>query len=397
VGLLLVAASLAIAIGCQSLGVAVALAPFRKSAPEDWAERARLTYPALGALGVGPWILGFISFVFAETLADRLFFSGVRSLSAVCMAASVLAAAFVAARIESILKRRLITLRDWFRHELILGLLFLPHIVVLFSVAFSMPDQFTYEIWTYVLIACAGILFYLFAGGLFVARLLGFTCTPPERLGGITRTSAERLGIAPVPNYLLRWKYANAVAFPLINRMAFSDTALAHLADEELRAICVHEFGHLMESRAVKFLRILSTLTWLPVIFVKPIVNAYGFTGLAITGVAILIGFRAVRALVLAMEKRADALARAHEGEPGTYARALERLYQLNLVPAVTHDRRPTHPHLYDRLVAAHVVPSYPRPKPPSRLRGWMSFLAMLFFGVFLWLIVGVLVRLALE
>jgi hypothetical protein len=52
--------------------------------------------------------------------------------------------------------------------------------------------------------------------------------------------------------------------------------------------------------------------------------------------------------------------------EVQTYARALERIYEVNLTPAVLGGR-PMHPHLYDRLLAAGVQPSYPRPAPPRR------------------------------
>jgi Zn-dependent protease with chaperone function len=394
-GVLVSALALIISIGCQAFGAALALGRAKISTSASWAERARLTYPALRILSIGPWILGFVSLAFAEALARDLSFTAY--LSTACMAISVLAAAFVTSRIESTLKQRPITFRDWIRHELIICSVFAPHIVVIVPVAISMPDRFSVHVWSHVYVACAGILFYLFSSGLFVMRLLGLARTAPERLRQITRISADRLGIAPTTNYLLRWKDANAVAFPLINRMAFSDTALKYLTNEELIAVCVHEFAHLTESRAVKSLRVLSAFAWLPVIFAKPIANAYGAAGLVVAGIAVLLAHRAVRALVLAMEKRADALGGAHEGEPGTYARALERIYEINLFPAVIRDKRLTHPHLYDRLVAAHVVPSYARPGPPPRWRGRISFLAMIVFAVLLWSIPAVIITIILK
>jgi Zn-dependent protease with chaperone function len=395
--LLLISAALVVPVACQWLGAAIALGSFRKSAPEGWAERARLIYPALCTLSFGPWILGLLSLVFVGSFASRLSFSGAHWLSETSMIGSFLIAAAVGARIESDLKQRAVTLMDWIRHDLILGVIFVPHIAVLFVVAVSMPKEFSADVWTYLLIAAAAILFYLFAGGLFVCRVLGLARAAPKRLVQITSVSAERLGVVARPNWVLRWKAANAVAFPMVNHMAFSDTALKYLADDELVAICIHEFGHLMESRSVKCLRVLAVLVWLPIIFVKPIAASYGFVGVVLTGLVVLFIYRAVRALTLAMEKRADALGHAHEGEPGTYARSLERLYQLNLVPAVTHHKNPTHPHLYDRLISAHVVPSYPRPNPPPRLRGRMSFLAMMLFGALLWFIIGGLVTFVLR
>jgi hypothetical protein len=68
------------------------------------------------------------------------------------------------------------------------------------------------------------------------------------------------------------------------------------------------------------------------------------------------------------MEQRADATATRHQADPGQYARALEAIYRSSAIPAVLWGRG-THPHLYDRLVAAGVEPDFPRPKAPSRLR----------------------------
>jgi hypothetical protein len=66
------------------------------------------------------------------------------------------------------------------------------------------------------------------------------------------------------------------------------------------------------------------------------------------------------------MEGSADAAASHHELDPGVYAAALERMYSYSKIPAVLN-RPGIHGHLYDRMVAAGVTPSYPRPAPPSR------------------------------
>ena len=66
------------------------------------------------------------------------------------------------------------------------------------------------------------------------------------------------------------------------------------------------------------------------------------------------------------MERRADALAASH-AEKGVYARALEKLHEAALVPAVLGKRSATHPDLWDRLAAAGAVPSWPKPAPPAR------------------------------
>jgi hypothetical protein len=69
------------------------------------------------------------------------------------------------------------------------------------------------------------------------------------------------------------------------------------------------------------------------------------------------------------LEMRADRLAKLNEGDAGTYARALMRLYEDNLTAVVTK-RKMTHPHLYDRMLAAGVTPDFPRPAPAESMSG---------------------------
>lgn len=78
------------------------------------------------------------------------------------------------------------------------------------------------------------------------------------------------------------------------------------------------------------------------------------------------------------MEKRADQFAIESEFiNPEVYARALERLYQTNQMPAVMPRRsNKIHPDLYDRMLAAGVTPDFPKPQPPSRL-SWTSYMAL--------------------
>jgi hypothetical protein len=88
----------------------------------------------------------------------------------------------------------------------------------------------------------------------------------------------------------------------------------------------------------------------------------------------------------LRLETRADAMAKGNEAETGAYAQALLKLYTDNLLPAVSARKRATHPHLYDRLLAAGVTPDFPRPAPALSMswNGWVfSLLAGFLFGIF--------------
>jgi hypothetical protein len=72
-------------------------------------------------------------------------------------------------------------------------------------------------------------------------------------------------------------------------------------------------------------------------------------------------------------------VAQTTEGDPGCYAKALERIYKENLMPAAVAQRT-THPNLYDRMVQAGVTPDFPRPLPASKIPG--TILALLATGL---------------
>jgi hypothetical protein len=88
------------------------------------------------------------------------------------------------------------------------------------------------------------------------------------------------------------------------------------------------------------------------------------------------------------MEKRADQIAADKQLQEGVYARALEKLYRENQIPAVNVNDRQTHPHLYDRMLAAGITPDYPRPAKPQRftVMGWAL---LIIFGIFIGLTIA--------
>ena len=88
------------------------------------------------------------------------------------------------------------------------------------------------------------------------------------------------------------------------------------------------------------------------------------------------------------MERRADQLALTEQANEGVYACALEKLYQENQMPAVNVNNKQTHPHLYDRMLAAGITPDYPRPTKPKRLT-WFGWLYALLFGLLIGLAVS--------
>jgi len=109
-------------------------------------------------------------------------------------------------------------------------------------------------------------------------------------------------------------------------------------------------------------------LVLFPLVAARTIVGSFGIWHMAASVLAVLGAVIVLQRFGRRMEVRADGVARAHEGDAGTYAGALEKIYRANLIPAVLAKGRRVHPDLYDRLLAAGVQPSYPRPRPPSRL-----------------------------
>jgi hypothetical protein len=85
------------------------------------------------------------------------------------------------------------------------------------------------------------------------------------------------------------------------------------------------------------------------------------------------------------LERRADRLATERETREGAYARALRKISEVNLTPLVEPGKGGTHPHVYDRLVAAGAPPDFPRPAPPSLARTRLAGLAAILVLVAAW------------
>ena len=175
---------------------------------------------------------------------------------------------------------------------------------------------------------------------------------------------------------------ANAFAFIAAGSIGATSAALAILTDDELSAVCAHELGHLSEPRWVRMTRLLVSFVVGALIAAPAMIRATvgSFMGAGAFVGALCVPFGCLCFLWLyirlnrRMEVRADALGRQFEPAPGVYARALEKLYEINLVPVVI-SKRMTHPDLYDRLVGAGAPPEYERPHAPP---GWPRRLGLL-------------------
>ncbi len=216
---------------------------------------------------------------------------------------------------------------------------------------------------------------YLVGGWRVLLGWAGLRRPAPDRLSTIVARLAERMGIAPRSVEVIGLSQANALAIPYNGRIAVTDATLAVLDDDELAAVCAHELAHLGEPWPVAAARLLAGLGLL-LIVTSPlfglaltdwVVEFETVLGIGIAAdVLLLCGGIAYARLHRRMEVRADAIACQFEGAPGTYARALEKLYEANATPAVFGSMRGAYPDLYDRMIAAGLAPDDARPAPPS-------------------------------
>ena len=135
------------------------------------------------------------------------------------------------------------------------------------------------------------------------------------------------------------------------------------------------ELAHLREPRRLVWARasrhfLIGVYAALVAASARPLPGSFGplalMWGMLGATILLIVGLTLSNRLSLKMEHRADAQATESQVSPGVYARALEKLYQANLVPAVLRSKRMTHPHLYDRMIQAGVTPDYARPGASS-------------------------------
>jgi Zn-dependent protease with chaperone function len=202
--------------------------------------------------------------------------------------------------------------------------------------------------------------------------------TPAKaRLQQIVDTTAARLDVPVRATWQLGGLLAQAYAFTNIGQLAFSNRLLAICSDEEVAAVCAHELAHLKESKAVRAGRLLGSLSLFPLIYMVPAVHMLEGLGYLFPLMGMFLIAKFAGSLSRKMEKQADQLALNQQATEGVYASALEKIYRENQMPAVNSNNKATHPHLYDRLLAAGITPDYPRPAKPK------SFTAMGIISLF--------------
>lgn len=216
----------------------------------------------------------------------------------------------------------------------------------------------------WIWVAAVALALYVSSVGIYhpIAKSLGLMLPAREKTLRAVERARDALKVPVHDVCELVWSMPNALAFPLRARVAFTQVLVDAADEDELYAIALHELGHLKESRFTSWFRPALGFAALPFAVALPFFRQRGFVEIVWLGVAcvmlVLFGIRRSRR----HEHEADAHAIEHSP---SYARALERIYRLAGIPAVL-GRSGTHPHLYDRMLAAGVTPDYPRPAPPK-------------------------------
>jgi Zn-dependent protease with chaperone function len=195
---------------------------------------------------------------------------------------------------------------------------------------------------------------------------LGILKPVPDSVRWLMQESFDRLSITPRSLLFFESPLLLAFALPFRSTLLFTRGLLDKCTPGELNAICLHELAHLKEDRRMLTQRVLSSFAIYPLIFVRPATATWGITGLIpLYGVMLSLVLIAKKVGRKA-ELRADQIAAEHQSNEGVYSQALLKLYSVNQAPAVMRGKRQIHPHLYDRMVAAGVMPDFNRPKTPA-------------------------------
>lgn len=355
-------------IGTIFVGVAMhfALIPWRRSAGMHWTERARRLWTARkSAFGVF-----FAAFTLAVFVGRMLFDWEVRwTLMPAAIFLSTLALYPSTREVEP--RYRFL---PWLKEQAwAMALKGIPVLVAVYLMG-TMPEELeATDGWVFLTLfltsafLVSGIWLPLVSSRFEEGHRLA---EMQRRLDHIAAEASAADGVVPRHVWLAETPVANAVAFPLNQAVVFTTRAMEILDDEECRAVMHHEYSHLREPILMGLLRVVSSVSYLVIVFVRPVIHAWGATGLMGLVFGYLLFQRFAGMMMRRMEHQADSAATGPEGDSPAYARALEKLHEANHLPAVMPGNQMVHPHLYDRMLAAGVTPEYPRPAAPVRWSG---------------------------
>jgi Zn-dependent protease with chaperone function len=355
--------------------------PSRRAVSLHWAERARLLWPSRTGAAANVILLP-LAFGALQFAIDRGF-------AFFCLAAAL--SSWLGAILGTYPLDQetfpAFTFRQWLRVTLVSWSLRILVLVVWVSAALLMPDSWSWQCIPVVLAVLAFQSWLHFGLWRAIVTRGGLLIPANESLQTIVRRTAPSESVLASRVWMIDSPVASAYALPVTRELLFSTGLLKICTGEEVAAICSHEIAHLTESKRILTMRVLGSMSYFPLLFMRPAINSFGIPfGIFIPFFPSVLFAVATRRLSQRMEKRADGMAAEQQHSPGIYARALEKIYRANLAPAVIKSRRQIHPHLYDRMIAAGIQPDFPRPKAAEALSAFH-------FG--LWVLLGIAVGFA--
>lgn len=322
--------------------------------PEHWTELARRLHPINLALSFGlvavlvSWFIWGALHPATLSLFRPAHLAGIAALSTgVSWFALLAALQAVHVSWEAALKT--------VRGHLALFLIFKSHLLILAALATFLPATGSQM----VVGASIGMFLAIATSigwGVHVARGFGWVRRGPAYL---------EQAAAPARVFVVEAPVANAFAFGALNVVLFTDRLLENVDREGVLAILEHERGHLAEGPGVILRRIAGLPYLMALAAWNPLVAHFGIVGFLAVAVGCTLPLRGARRFARTLEEHADHHVHQHtQVDSQAYARALETLNRLNLVPMVVPAT--PHPPLYDRLVALGHPPPYARPDPPQ-------------------------------
>lgn len=280
------------------------------------------------------------------------------------------------------------TFADYTRGVAVEWVLRRPHILVLTLALAGMPaavmggDSLWATAWTGI--AAVAFLAAGLASGLPLLIALRVARPVPEALRERVFGLAARMGVPLRSAWIVPWPVANALALIYLRQVVLTERLLAVLDDDEVDTVVAHELGHIGEPWTVKAGRAVVVVVVAALLVIAPLLMTAGIEVALGVFLAVIVAAVLVRRLARRMEERADKIAGEHSVDVLVYARALEKIYEANLVPAVMGSRHRAHPDLWDRMLTAGLTPDYPRPDAPAKGAarwGLLSFVLVLVCG----------------
>jgi Zn-dependent protease with chaperone function len=352
----------------------VALFRVTNISSNSWAERARATYPARRAISLAPGLTFGFAIPFLIDRENPLIPIPLTAVVVPCLLAAVLGTAVVSYALAARLGNPPFRWRPWFRASATSWLVS-PGWLILMGVMLAMPDEIGIRAAIVTVVGLAAYAYPSVVGTLPLLCRLGLASPASPRLAAAADEASRKVGVKPVAVYEVDLLIANAFALLVPNQVVFTRRLLEILDDNQLVAVCCHEFAHLAEPKRVKLITLAGYFAVFPAAYAAIIYSRFEWNGILFLALFISLILRRLRVLRKRMEGVADAAASHHELDSGVYAAALERIYTASNVPAVLGSRG-THGHLYDRMLAAGITPTYPRPAPPSRPRQYAPLAA---------------------